>query len=370
MEPNILFFWIAVVALGLHFIYILILFPRFTYTGKQVVKPVNNKPLSVIVCGRNEAENFKRHLPLLLKQDYADFEVVAVNDQSVDDSNDVLEELQKEYPTLRIVTVPENDQFWHGKKYALTLGIKAAKNEYLVFTDADCVPSSPNWLSYMSGGFEQGKEIVLGYGPLKREKGFLNALIRFETMQTAIQYFSFALWGMPYMGVGRNMAYKKEVFFRHNGFIKHIHVASGDDDLFINEAANARNTAVVYHRDAQMISEGKKTWKDWKQQKRRHNSTSKYYKGIHKFILGTYGSLQLITLPLAIVAILLGYQWKVMLGLVLARVVFQVLNYALSSRFLGSGDVSWLLPVYEYVWSVQTLRIHWLNKFKGQPKRW
>ena len=149
------------------------------------------------------------------------------------------------------------------------------------------VRTSENWISEMTSHFSFKKTIVLGYGAYDKIKGsFLNKIIRYETVLTAIQYFSWAKIGKPYMGVGRNLAYKKSEFFGVNGFINHIRVRSGDDDLFINEAANSKsNTAICYNLEGFTYSEPKTTYKDWFNQKRRHVSTAKHYKGFDKFQL-------------------------------------------------------------------------------------
>src|SRR5690606_21884275 len=162
-------------------------------------------PVSVIICARNEEENLRRHLPAILQQDYPAFEVVLVNDYSEDETKWMLKELCKEYPQLKVVDIAQHVRLKHGKKFAVTLGIKAATNEHLIFTDADCEPQSADWLRHMAQGFSAGKEIVLGYSPYSRRPGLLNALIRFETFHTAISYLSYALKGDPYMGVGRNL---------------------------------------------------------------------------------------------------------------------------------------------------------------------
>ena len=158
----------------------------------------------------------------------------------------------------------------------------------LLLTDADCVPATEHWLYKMQDAFSNGVEVVLGYGAYKKTKGFLNKVIRFETFHTALQYFGYALAGKPYMGVGRNLAYRRDVFLRNKGFSSINHIPSGDDDLFINQVANKKNTTVVLDPDAFTLSLPKETWKEWMQQKRRHYSTGKFYKASHKFLLGLY----------------------------------------------------------------------------------
>src|SRR5690606_33347934 len=110
-------------------------------------------PVSVVIAARNEAANLEKNLPRILSQDHPDFEVIVANDCSYDRTEEVLKELQQGNPRLRIVSIPENDKYRHGKKFALTMGIKAASHDTLLFTDADCYPLSPNWIRSMQQGY-------------------------------------------------------------------------------------------------------------------------------------------------------------------------------------------------------------------------
>jgi biofilm PGA synthesis N-glycosyltransferase PgaC len=252
-------------------------------------KPVNAEitrvPVSVIICARNEEENLRNNLPLILEQDYPDFEVVVINDCSTDGTEKYLEKLREEYPVLKYTTIKEDKKFRHGKKLALTIGIKAAQHDLLLLTDADCRPESNHWIAVMQRNFSEGTDITLGYGGYSEKKGLLNTVIRFETLYIAMQYFNYALAGIPYMGVGRNLAYRKDLFFENKGFARHSHLVSGDDDLFINEVSRRRNTRIEISQDSHTRSESAKTWKEWYFQKRRHLTTGPAYKFLIKFLL-------------------------------------------------------------------------------------
>lgn len=242
-------------------------------------------PVSIIICARNEADNLKRFLPSVLNQDYPNFEVILVNDASIDNTEEVLFELKKQHPHLYVTHIRPDSRFQHGKKLAVSIGIKAAKNEHLLFTDADCEPASNQWAKHMMQSFGPETEIVLGYGKHRKGAGLVNRLVRLETLYTAMQYFGFAKAGMPYMGVGRNLAYKKEVFYRNGGFKGHTHILSGDDDLMVNKAATKTNTASCLHPEAFTVSETQKRFGKWFKTKRRHLSSSVYYRVLHKLIL-------------------------------------------------------------------------------------
>ncbi len=258
-----LFTWIIAGILLLSFVIQLIynyyIYTRFTFFRLPDTRR-KKIGISVIICARNEAENLSKNLPRFLEQDYPDFEIVVVNDCSTDNSEEILMDMKVVYPGLRYTTIQKDNKFTHGKKLAITVGIKAAKNEHLLFSDADCYPSSDQWITKMSRNFSNNTELVLGVGKYERKRGLLNILVRYETLITALQYISFAIKGRAYMGVGRNMAYKKELFFRHKGFASHLKVLSGDDDLFVNEASTRTNTGVELSPESFTISEAPATF--------------------------------------------------------------------------------------------------------------
>ncbi|HRZ78266.1 MAG TPA: glycosyltransferase, partial [Bacteroidales bacterium] len=208
------------------------------------------RPVSVIICARDEYHNLKENLPFILHQDYPDFEVIVVNDASDDDTGYLLEDLAKDYPHLQPVTIHSDLNFFKGKKFPLSIGIKSAHKPYLLLTDADCRPTSRHWLRKMQSHFSEEKRIVLGYGSYRTRNSLLHMLVRFDTVSTAMRYMSWALAGIPYMGVGRNLAYHRDLFFGEGGFLKHYSIPSGDDDLFINKVATPGNTAVVSDPEA------------------------------------------------------------------------------------------------------------------------
>lgn len=326
-------------------------------------------PVSVIICARNEENNLKENLSSVLEQDYPDFEVVVVNDCSNDDSKYVLEDFAKRYPRLKVVTISEHERFKHGKKFAVTLGIKAAQNEHLLFTDADCRPASENWLKRMQQHFSDGKEIVLGYSPYQRTKGFLNMLIRFETFYTALNYFSFALTGKPYMGVGRNLAYTRSLFFSGKGFASHMHIMSGDDDLFVNQHANSGNTAIEIHPEAQVWSEPKRTFSSLITQKMRHMGAGKAYKTSHRQMLSLQASSGMGFYIFLIALIALHVQWWILVPVFMIRAIIQLIVYYPIFAKLSYQDLIWWFPVLDFIYYFYLLSLYIIALFKKKA-RW
>lgn len=367
MLTIIFYAFIGVIAVQL-FYYILV-FGKFSF-GKPQKSTPKRIPISVIVCAKNEEENVKKFIPLLAAQDYPDYEIILIDDASSDATLDIFEEFEKQYSNVRLVKVENNEAFWGNKKFALTLGIKAAKNEYLLFTDADCYPASNEWIKEMSSQFTMSKTIVLGYGAYEKiAKSFLNKIIRFESMLTAVQYFSWAKMKHPYMGVGRNLAYKKEEFFNVNGFIDHMKIRSGDDDLFINQASNRKNTTISFTPEGFTFSEPKKTFKEWFDQKRRHVSTATFYKSFDRMQLAVFFLTQFLFILMAVILLAFQYNWMIIVPMVVGRYIFTWVSLGYAANKLREKDVMYWYPIIEIVLIFTQLNIFITNLF-SKPVHW
>ncbi len=344
------------------------LFSRFAFLSSQDRKWAKI-PVSVIIVAKNEYHNLKEKLPEILEQDYPEFEVILVNDGSDDETELLLVEMKKKYPHLVPINLQDNVNFFYGKKFPLSIGIKSAKHKHLLFTDADCKTNSKYWINDMASTFDEDKDIVLGYGAYISKGGLLNKIIRFETVLTAIQYFSYALSGIPYMGVGRNLAYKKQLFLDNKGFISHLKVGSGDDDLFINQVAKAKNTSIQISPDAFTLSEPELSFKHWWGQKKRHLSTSKHYKLIHKILLGFY--------PISTILFYLSFAlviwFKVNPLFVFIPFGFRLLSlfliYGLSIRKLKEEKLLIWIPFLEIIYLLISPLIM-LSNFLWGRKKW
>lgn len=235
--------------------------------------------VSVIVYAKNESENLKKHLPALLNQSYPEYEIVVVNDGSTDESDEVLKTFKNEYDHLYHTYIPEDVKYLSRKKLALTVGIKAAKHDILLFTEANCEPMGKNWISAMARNYTSRTNIILGFCAYGYHKGFFHKLVAYDNLITGLQYISSALTGNPYTGNGRNLSYRKDLFFAHKGYYKSLSLHAGDDDLFINESANAQNTWVEYSPES--ITEMAKIdrFSMWKEMKVSRAATQRYYKG-------------------------------------------------------------------------------------------
>ncbi|MFN8242192.1 MAG: glycosyltransferase [Bacteroidales bacterium] len=322
--------------------------------------------VSVIICARNEAENLRKHLPAILEQDYPDFEVIVVNDCSEDSSDEVLGELLPRYPKLHVSNITKDPRFTHNKKFAQFIGIKAARNEILVFTDADCKPVSDKWLKGIVSHFGDETAFVLGYGGYTAGKGLLNSLIRYDSMFIAMQYLGMAIRGVPYMGVGRNLAYRKSVFFANKGFGPFYNILSGDDDLFVNSIAKGPDTKVEFTHETHTRSVPANSVGEWVKQKRRHFTTARYYKARDKALLVSEPASRLIFYAAAIILFASGYLWQVTLGLFLLRVILYHYIVVMIQKRLNENKLIHLSLIFD-IFSPLINSALYLGNFGNRP---
>ncbi len=306
-----------------------------------------NEPVSIIICAKDELKNLSKNLESFLNQDYKKYEIVVVDDQSQDGTKFLLKDLKKKYSHLKIVLIEEHVNSRIGKKFALTMGIKSAKYDYVLLSDADCIPASKYWISNMTSLFHK-KDIVLGISPFKKRKGLLNRLIRFDEFITMLNYLSFSLSNITYMGVGRNLGYKKSLFFQVKGFASHIHISSGDDDLFIQEVANRDNVAICINKDSDVITDSKENLNDWFYQRKRHRSTFKHYKSKHKFLLSLNPISNLFFWILSILLFILHKDYILITLLFSFKLLLYYFIFYKSMKKLRVLDLLLIYPIMEF----------------------
>lgn len=367
---------------------------RSVVSDQQSAVSSHNQGVSVIVCAKNELANLRDYMQALLTQDYPEYEVIIVNDGSIDDTRTYLEYWQKRYKNLKLTFVPVGAKVTSTKKLAITLGAKAAQYDYLLLTDADCRPESVHWITEMMQGFNsqepraksQGTiDIVLGFGAYFTKPTLLNRMIQFDTLFNGLQYLGLAATGHPYMGVGRNLAYSKRLFFEHGGFVGLLDNKAGDDDLFVNREATKENTAVVCTRESLTWSVPKTSLGDWLHQKRRHLSVAPKYKTSTKFMLGVEPVTRGLLYAAAILLVVLGFQQGaissqqsaismlpmfVALGAMVVRWIWQCVLLNIAASRWGTTKTVLLLPVWEIWLPLITLVMMLIEPLRPKQKRW
>jgi glycosyltransferase involved in cell wall biosynthesis len=348
-----------------------------TYSDSLENLPLSQQPVSVIICARNEAANLRHNLSMVLEQDYPQFEVVVVNDASTDETAEVLKEFSEHHPHLTIISILEKHGM--GKKNALARGIENAKYDWLLLTDADCSPllykknqiNNPYWISGMMTGIVNEKQMVLGYAPYqKRDNSLLNKFIRFETVWTATQYLSFALIGQPYMGVGRNLLYNKKLYRQANGFSKHTDLASGDDDLFVNQVITEKNFSIILFPQTFMVSEPKTQWNSYFTQKKRHLSAGNRYLLKHKILLGLVSLSHLLFFVTIFFCLYIKISTMFAVANIVVRTIVIWTVYAKILRKLHEEKLLWWIPLLDVLYVFFYLVFASTIILRAPPRKW
>ena len=365
------------VIIGVAFIHQIYFYLRYLRLGGKVTSQTDSNvqlpAVSVIVCAHNEYDNLQDYLSILLEQDYPCYEVIVVDDSSEDGSDLLLERWSQQYGNLYHTFVPRGARVLSNKKLALTIGIKAAHHDYLLLTDADCRPESKFWIREMMQGFaNQQTEVVLGFSPYFEKSDLLNHLIGYDTLFNGLQYMGMARAGKPYMGVGRNLAYKRETFFSVGGFKGLLGNRAGDDDLFVNRIANAANTVVVNNPNSIVWSVPKTTWREWFHQKRRHLSVSPQYRTRSKIQVtleplsrGIFYSCVLASAIVGSIELI-----SIALALFLLRLLAQLIIINISARRLNIRRYGLGLIAYDIFLPLITLYIMLTQPLQKKPLYW
>lgn len=384
METILIFNQIELTVLALAFLLLIIqiiyytgLYNKINSHSKAVDKGkiVYNEelpPLSIIICAHDESYNLRRNLPAILEQDYPQFEVIVVNDGSTDESDDILKLLSNQYPHLYHTFTPESSRYISRKKISTTLGIKASKYPWLVFTEANCKPTSNQWLKQMARNFTPDTDIVLGYSNCKQTKGWMNRKTTFDLFFHSVRYLGYALCGKPFMGIGRNMAYRKELFFREKGFSNQLNLLRGEDNLFINQIANENNTRVETSVDSIIEIQTISRLKDWKEEKLNYYIASNYFKGKQHLWLGFETTTRLFLYLSCIggmVLSILNHQWLMLAFcfiFLISRYIMQAIILNKTNKNLG-GNLRFVafLPLFDFLQPLQTLGFKLNLLFKG-----
>jgi cellulose synthase/poly-beta-1,6-N-acetylglucosamine synthase-like glycosyltransferase len=367
--------WTCVAVLAIQVIYLSFFLIAFNNKERLPTTSIQTG-ISVIVCAHDEEENLRALIPILLAQDHSNFEIIVVNDRSNDGTYDYLLKATSEHTKLRMVTVRDVPRHMTGKKFALTMGIKAARHDWVLLTDADCRPG-PHWITGMNQFLVDGKSLLIGYSPYEKYPGLLNSFIRFESLLTAIQYFGFAINGRPYMGVGRNLAYRRKLFLESKGFNDHLDLLGGDDDLFVNRHATSSNVAVAMGPGVLVYSVPKKTWRELFHQKLRHLSVGTRYRRGDRFLLGLFTITWILSAFAWLALPFLGAQWPIAATLIAVRLIILCTLFNVAPRTLGepfeanAASLGWKVPFLDFIYAFYYLvagpialvikRVRWKN---------
>lgn len=339
-------------------------------TAHAMTTDNGNPPLSVILVAKDNSDELQKNLPFILEQDYPEYEVIVVYDRSADNCDDILKLLEDKYPHLYHTFIPDSARYISHKKLGITMGIKASRNEWLVFTEPDCRPLSNQWLKQMARNFTPSTDIVLGYSNYEKTPGWFNKKITFDTLLNSMRYLGMAISGHPYMGTGRNLAYRKSLYYKQKGFVSHLNLQRGEDDIFINEAAHAHNTRVETSLESVMCIATPKNKKTWDEDKISYAATSRLFKGTARYLMGFETCSRLLfyaAILTTIITSILFHQWITLSLAVLlwvARFVMQLVVFKKTAKALNERKFCTLLPVFDILQPTWNWKFNWQRRLR------
>lgn len=371
VEENLLYTIIGIYAFSWIFqMFYYLFFMLRTANHKPTAPSEETKPLSVVICAKNEAINLEQFIPLVCTQDYPNYEVIVVNDSSSDDTEMALTRLKNKYANLYYTSIRASKQFYQGKKLALTIGIKAANHEHLVFTDADCKPTSDQWLREISAQLSDKKQIIVGHGRFTKKRSLFNLFLRYETFWNTVQYMGFTLRGLPFMAVGRNMAYTKSLFLEKDVFKPFLNMASGDDDLFMRACANKHNTAIQLNYNSQTESVPPRNLGEWFTRKSRHLTTAPKYRFNIKFWLITEALSRQIFWLLTLCSLFFPTFAPITVSLFIVRLVVLHIVLGKAAKKMGENKLYMATLIFDLITPIIVGCVWVTNIFSAKKKKW
>jgi glycosyltransferase involved in cell wall biosynthesis len=360
----------AIILGAIQLFYVFNFYARFAYRkSKTTDKQGQFPPVSVIIAARNESDNLYEHLPTILSQDYPNYEVIVVNNQSIDDSNWILTAFAQQFPQLKVVEISRSPHLKPGKKLPITLGIKAASHDFFVLTDADCQPLSNQWLKNMMSSLSADRQFTIGYSPFTKAKGFLNKLVRFDNAWMGANAYAYALAGRPFKASGRNIAYSKQLFQKVNGFKSHYAISPGDDDLLLQDAIQFTKVSIMDEPSSFVRSAAPTSWNNWFRQKAKYHISSARYPVIKKALLGIY-PLSLILMWISFVALCVNLNYLPLSASIFIGII--AIKWWLQGRCLnrlGEKKLMFFFPIWDLFYSILMPIVYYISE-RQKYYRW
>ena len=340
----------------LELIYYYVIFARFSFHKKKKAVSIQQVPVSVIMVVKDAAGVLLKTLPRLLNQQYAQFEVVIVNDNSQDETKLLVLEYQQQYKNIKLVDLDSAVTTIRGKKFAISMGVRCASYEHLLFTDPECTPSSSHWLGKMAENFVGQTRIVLGYSTYQKRNNPFNRMLHFDTLLNAVEYFSLARIHSTYRGDFKNLAFTAPLFDKQRGFATHNHISYGEEDIFISRAATKNNTAIEFSPDAVTVLQRASNFRYWKDHKLGLFYTRKLNTFKNRFLLNGYAIINLLFYIALTFAILFTLSDMILLIVTLSiaavRLISQYLVFGFAAKRLNEKQVIPCLLIYDLIFAI------------------
>ena len=347
--------------------YFWIFFSRISFFRKKNTTS-DQPPVSIVLVANNQYEFLQTNLPALLEQEYPDFEVVVVNDNSDDGTEDLLKELSHQHNNLQSIVLKQSLNWFKGRKFPLSLGIKSAKNDFILFTDPACKPISDQWISEIISSYDGQTEIVLGYASWQTTSVF-NRFYRFVAFYDALFYFSMALSGIPFKGIGKNLSYKRGLFYKHKGFSSHYTISAGEDEIFVNKAAKKQNTSICIHEAGKVISEKNTSFLNWLNLERSRLKIRRFFKPAHRVMISLYSASVFIFYTSFAFLLIAGFHWLVPVSVFALRLISQTIIFAFTQKKLSEKKLLLLSPFFEIFILLIDFFI-WINLLFSRKYKW
>ncbi len=346
----------------------LILLIKFIFSDKQKDKEPNHPSISLVVTSRNYVDQLQVLLPSLLAQDYPDFEVVVVDDCSTDGTDWLLAEMKISHGNLKTTRIIQETDFPNA--LAISIGVRAATKEWLLYLSPLCVVPDNQWLRNYAQRLEQDKEASIGYMNYYKTKGSYKNWLRFENFTSYLLSGAGKAFGVAMPVFEYNIAYRREKFLELRGFAAVLDSPFSENELFVNKIATKNNLVVQNNRTAPIAYEGEADWIDLVEFKKKQLMLRRKLTSGQRF----FRSLNLVsrlvltgTLVLLLVVSPLKF-W--VLGAWIFLLIFEMSWIAVATKKLGEKNFLPALLIYKAFLPLINGFFIFNQLFTGQKRKW
>lgn len=303
--------------------------------------------VSLVIIAKNDAKFLETNLDLFLNQAYENFEVIVVDDGSYDGTASLVAKYMQKYPILRLTTITPDKKFQHTKKFAVNVGLKAAKNDIVIFTDANCYPCSKNWIDNIQAGFVDGVDVVISYANFVSDNSLLGKFIIYDKLCNFLRFSSFACFDKAIRGDFLNLAFRRDVFISSNSYRGDALSEEGIDVLPIIKLKKSKNISIIINKTSKIYVDYIDIKKEWMYYKLLYFKSMKYYSPFLKLLINIIPSVILIT-NLVLLITFINTDYVMLLSILVSLYFVSMYVYKIIClRFFDIKGINFLIPIFE-----------------------
>jgi len=345
---------------------------RIIFSGRKevIANEQAMEPISILLTVRNEEENLKRLLPQLLTINTVKYEVIAVDDYSLDNTYSVLGSFRHQYSHFKISSLNEETRF--SAKLAQNIALKAAQNAWVLILPVEAQQVTRDWL----GGFAvntttQNRNVLVGYSGIEAARGWYNLLCRIENFEQQIRSAGFISNGIPFVYFEENVAFRKKEYFDIGGYGQKTKEPYANLELIINQFIKKRNTVLLMNQNTSLRRSVRTEKDDFYNLLQRSYRIERYLPKWKRMALDFENFTQLLFLPFLVLLIVMFFDlWPVTVILTGILLLGKIIMIKILQNRLNEPKIFITSLVYGAFMSYYKLFYRWYYSRSSRHNKW